>query len=113
MVVIRGQNFYPEDIEEVARRVPGIYRQRCVAFSDTDVEGHEVVSVVVEAQGRQVSGAELSERVARQVEAELDFSDVRVHVVKPSWISRTTSGKWQRALTRQRVAELPESQERI
>ena len=113
MVVVRGQNFYPEDIEEVARRVPGIYRQRCVAFSDTDVEGHEVVSVVVEAQGRQVSGAELSERVARQVEAELDFSDVRVHVVKPSWISRTTSGKWQRALTRQRVAELPESQERI
>jgi hypothetical protein len=31
---------------------------------------------------------------------------VRVYVVKPSWLTRTTSGKWQRALTRQRVSEL-------
>jgi acyl-CoA synthetase (AMP-forming)/AMP-acid ligase II len=106
MVVVRGQNYYPEDIEEVGRQVPGVYRNRCVAFSDSDEHGAEFVTVVVESDGRRVSGAELAAEVARRVEAELDFSDVRVHVVKPSWLTRTTSGKWQRALTRQRVGEL-------
>lgn len=106
MVVVRGQNYYPEDIEEVGRQVPGVYRNRCVAFSDGDGQGAEFVTVVVESDGRRVSGADLAAEVARRVEAELDFSDVRVHVVKPSWLTRTTSGKWQRALTRQRVSEL-------
>ncbi|QMU70694.1 AMP-binding protein [Streptacidiphilus sp. P02-A3a] len=104
MVIVRGQNFFPDDIEAVAREVPGIYRQRCVAFSDTEADGREVVRVVVEADPRAVSADALAAVIGARVEEELDFSDVRVHVVKPRWITRTTSGKWQRALTRQRLS---------
>ncbi|MCG0283803.1 AMP-binding protein [Streptomyces sp. PSAA01] len=108
MVIVRGQNYFPDDIEAIAREVPGIYRQRCVAFSDVTEDGREVVQVVAEADPRNAQdglAAEISARVVR----EMDFSDVRVQLVKPRWITRTTSGKWQRSLTRARLGELAES----
>jgi acyl-CoA synthetase (AMP-forming)/AMP-acid ligase II len=105
MVIVRGQNYFPDDIEAVAREVPGIYRKRCVAFSDTEEGGGEVVRVVVEADPRAVAVDGLAREVAACVEREMDFSGIRVHVVKPRWITRTTSGKWQRALTRQRISQ--------
>ncbi|MCZ7432125.1 AMP-binding protein [Streptomyces sp. WMMC1477] len=108
MVIVRGQNYFPDDIEAVAREVPGVYRQRCVAFSDATEEGHEVVRVVAEAEPKRAD-AGLEAEIAARVAREMDFTDVRVHLVKPRWISRTTSGKWQRARTRERLAELTDA----
>ncbi|RDG39815.1 AMP-binding protein [Streptomyces corynorhini] len=105
MVIVRGQNFFPDDIEAIAREAPGVYRKRCVAFSDVEESGAEVVRVVVEADPRK-AGANLASEIAAGVVREMDFSDVRVHLVKPRWITRTTSGKWQRSLTRRRLAEV-------
>ncbi|MEI7031563.1 AMP-binding protein [Streptomyces pratensis] len=105
MVIVRGQNFFPDDIEAIAREMPGVYRKRCVAFSDTEPNGGEVVRVVVEADPKSAA-ADLAGDIAARVEQEMDFSDVRVHLVKPRWITRTTSGKWQRSLTRERLSEL-------
>ncbi|CCK32371.1 AMP-dependent synthetase and ligase [Streptomyces davaonensis JCM 4913] len=104
MVVVRGQNYFPDDVEAAAQQVPGVYRQRCVAFSDVEDDGREVVRVVVEAVP-QADRAELAAQIRARVESEMDFTDVRVHLVKPRWLTRTSSGKWQRALTRERIAE--------
>lgn len=104
MVVLRGQNYFPDDVEAIAREAPGVYRKRCVAFSDTEADGREIVRVVVEAVPA-ADGEDLVARIRSRVESEMDFSDVRVHLVKPRWLTRTSSGKWQRALTRERLAE--------
>ncbi|OLB65499.1 MAG: fatty-acid--CoA ligase [Actinobacteria bacterium 13_2_20CM_2_72_6] len=101
MVVVRGQNFFPDDVESIAREVPGVYRRRCVAFSDVDADGTEHVGVIVEATG---TSDELRREVARRISAELDLAAVRVHVVRPRWLTRTTSGKWQRGLASHRLA---------
>ncbi|MEU5644534.1 AMP-binding protein [Streptomyces milbemycinicus] len=101
MVVVHGQNFFPDDVENVARTVPGVYRHRCVAFSDTDAEGGERIGVIVETDA---DPAPVLAEVRRRVAAELDLSKVRVYAVKPRWIPRTTSGKWQRVLAARRVA---------
>ncbi|MEV6319182.1 AMP-binding protein [Streptomyces sp. NPDC051776] len=100
MVVVRGQNFFPDDVEQVARTVPGVYRQRCVAFSDTDWDGGERIGVIVEASQ---DPDWVREEVRSRVAAELDLSQVQIYVVKPRWIPRTTSGKWQRLLAARRV----------
>ncbi|HEX3782605.1 MAG TPA: AMP-binding protein [Pseudonocardiaceae bacterium] len=100
MVVVRGQNFFPDDVENVAREVSGVYRRRCVAFSDTDADGGERIGVIVETGE---DPAAVREEVRRRVAAELDLAQVQVYVVKPRWIPRTTSGKWQRVLAAQRV----------
>ncbi len=100
MVVVHGQNYFPDDVEIVARTVPGVYRQRCVAFSDTDAEGGERIGVIVETGG---DPAAVREEVRKRVAAELDLSQVRVYAVKPRWIPKTSSGKTQRVLAAQRV----------
>ncbi|MFI6094830.1 AMP-binding protein [Lentzea sp. NPDC051213] len=100
MVVVHGQNFFPDDVEDVARTVPGVYRRRCVAFSDTDADGGERIGVIVETSG---DPAAVREEVRRRVASELDLSKVEVYAVQPRWIPRTTSGKWQRVLAAQRV----------
>jgi acyl-CoA synthetase (AMP-forming)/AMP-acid ligase II len=104
MVVVRGQNFFPDDVETLAREVPGVYRGRCVAFSDVDGDGVEHVGVIVESEHDGAGGAELRREVARRVSAELDLAAVRVYVVRPRWLTRTTSGKWQRTLASRRLA---------
>jgi acyl-CoA synthetase (AMP-forming)/AMP-acid ligase II len=101
MIIVRGQNFFPDDVEAIARNVPGVYRQRCVAFTEETGDGQECAGVIVEAAG---PADEIRAEVARRVAAELDLAAVRVHVVKPRWLTRTTSGKWQRALAAQRIA---------
>ncbi|WP_330346863.1 AMP-binding protein [Streptomyces sp. NBC_00582] len=100
MVVVHGQNFFPDDVEAVTRSVPGVYRRRCVAFSDTDTEGGELIGVIVETAD---DPASVCEEVRRTVSAELDLPHVRVYAVKPRWLPRTTSGKWQRVLAARRV----------
>ncbi len=102
MVVVHGQNFFPDDVETVARTVPGIYRGRCVAFADTDDEGGERIGVIVETAE---DAATVSEAVRRRIAAEVDLPRVAVYPVKPRWIPRTTSGKWQRVLAARLLAE--------
>ena len=101
MIIVHGQNFFPEDVEAIARNVPGVYRGRCVAVAEQADDGYERAAVIVES----ASAADgIRAEVARRVAAELGLAQVRVHVVKPRWLTRTTSGKWQRALAAQRVA---------
>jgi acyl-CoA synthetase (AMP-forming)/AMP-acid ligase II len=101
MIIVHGQNFFPEDVEAIARNVPGVYRRRCVAVAEETDDGCECAGVIVESAG---AADEIRAQVARRVAAELGLAQVRVHVVKPRWLTRTTSGKWQRALAAKRVA---------
>lgn len=103
MVVVRGQNFFPDDVETIARAVPGVHRGRCVAYSDTDEAGGERVGVIVEVAGADADGTVRAE-VARRIATELDLTEIAVHAVKPWWLRRTTSGKWQRTAARRRLA---------
>jgi acyl-CoA synthetase (AMP-forming)/AMP-acid ligase II len=100
MVVVHGQNFFPDDVESIARSVPGVYRRRCIAFSDTDAGGGERIGVIVETSA---DPDVVREEVRRRVAAELDLSRVQVYPVQPRWLPRTTSGKWQRVLAAKRV----------
>lgn len=101
MIIVHGQNFFPEDVESIAGNVPGVYRRRCVAIAEQADDGSECAAVIVESAG---SPDEIRAEVARRVAAELGLARVRVQVVKPRWLTRTTSGKWQRALAAKRVA---------
>jgi hypothetical protein len=81
-----------------------VYRRRCVAFSDTTPDGAEHIGVIVESTADGAAGAELCREVTRRVSAELDLAAVRVYLVRPRWLTRTTSGKWQRGPASRRLA---------
>lgn len=106
VMIVHGQNYFPDDVEAVARQVTGVYRGHCVAFADTNLDGDEHITVVVEGDSRGPGPEAIAAEVARRVAADLDLAQIRVHVVRPNWLTRTTSGKWQRGVARARLAEM-------
>ncbi|NKY48869.1 AMP-binding protein [Nocardia vermiculata] len=108
MVIVHGRNYFPTDAEYVARRVPGVYRGHAVAFADIDHDSaggsHECLGVIVESEEPSSSHDDLATLVRKHVTTELDLAAVRVHVVPPGSLTRSTSGKWQRLAAATRLA---------
>lgn len=104
MIAIDGRNFFPEDVEPIARAVPGVFRDAVVAFADVGPDGEEQLSLAVEAQPANGRTEELAARIRAEVADALGVTAVAVHVVPPRWLPRTSSGKWQRARTRDRLS---------
>ena len=102
MIVLHGQNHFPEDVEDLARAHPGVHRGRCVAFADGETETIVVVAEVPRSFDPAAVTADLRVAVAEG----LGLARVDVHAVKPGWIPQTSSGKWQRDLARRRIGEL-------
>lgn len=95
MIVVAGRNFFAEDVEDVVRPLAGVYRRRCVAVSDPEAER---IVIVAETEDT-AAGPALGIRIRAAVTSALELDAVDVQLVPPGTLPRTTSGKWQRALT--------------
>ncbi|GIG68823.1 AMP-binding protein [Phytomonospora endophytica] len=101
MIIVRGQNHFPEDVEDLVRASPDVHRGRCVAFADADSE-----HIVVVAELRpKADHAAVTTGLRVAVADRLGLAAVRVHAVRPGWLPTTSSGKWQRDLARRRLSE--------
>lgn len=100
LLIIRGRNHYPEDIEATVQAVTG---GRVAAIS-VPVHGTEELVTVVELKKRGGSGEEALRRLAR-VKSDVTSAIANAHglnigdlvLVSPGSIPTTTSGKIQRA----------------
>ena len=102
VIIIRGRNFYPEDIEHtVSGADPAFRPESCAAFS-IDVGDREQLVVLQEIEPRirefDVEGALRTIRRVIATEYELEVS--AVVLVKAGEISKTSSGKTQRSASR-------------
>lgn len=100
LIIFRGQNIYPQDIELTVELAAPELRPGCTAaFSvEGDVEtgsGGGVV-VVAELEQRDAASRELLERVARRVQEQHELPLERLVLVRRNSVSKTTSGKIQR-----------------
>jgi len=98
MIIVRGRNYYPTDIEWAVSELPGIRRGNVVAFG-VDVDGEE--HLVVCAEAHQSDAAGLTETIATTVASQFGLSVHRVEIVPQGSLPRTSSGKAQRRKTRQ------------
>jgi acyl-CoA synthetase (AMP-forming)/AMP-acid ligase II len=96
LIIVGGKNIYPQDLEAIANRVPGIYPGRAVAFGLFDERlGSEAIVMVCEmltgeeAREPQDIERELRQQVVQQTEVTL--ADVRL--VDGRWLIKTSSGK--------------------
>lgn len=102
MIIVRGENYYPEDAEAAARDLPGLHRRRCLAVADTTPDGAEVITVLGETALRDPAAvARLAEDLRTAVAGALELDAVRVHLVVPDALPRTSSGKFRRLAARQ------------
>src|ERR1044071_351010 len=100
LIIIRGRNHYPQDIELTVERSHPALRPGCGAAFSVDVEGEERLVVVQETdarrQGEQGEPGEIFETIRRAVAAEHELDLYAVILLKQGRINKTSSGKIQR-----------------
>ena len=101
MVIVRGRNLYPQDIEWTAERShPALRPGHGAAFSVDSEEGEQLV-VVHELERRGLDqAAEAADAVHRALAREHEVSVHEVVLVRPATIPKTSSGKIRRRACR-------------
>ena len=107
LIIIRGANYYPQDIELSARDLPGIKRGNVAAFSVSE-GGEERLVILAEADARE--GEDLRSRISARIQEATGLEVHRVALVPVGTLLRTTSGKLQRRKMKQLYEqdEIPE-----
>jgi fatty-acyl-CoA synthase len=98
MIIVRGRNFYPSDLEWVVSELPGVRRGNVVAFS-SDVDGDE--QLIIAAEGMSAEAENLKTAIAQRINADFALTPHEVLIVPQGTLPRTSSGKPQRRKTRQ------------
>lgn len=98
LIIIYGQNYYPQDIEMVAEQSHPALRPNCSAAFSLDVAGEERVLLVqeIERQYRQQKPKEIFQAIRKAV---LEKYELHIHgivLIKPGSMPKTSSGKIQR-----------------
>jgi acyl-CoA synthetase (AMP-forming)/AMP-acid ligase II len=105
LIVVRGRNHAPQEIEDAASGVPGV-RTGCCAAIGVVAEGADGEALVVLVErARDGAGDDLAERVASRVASRAGLRPAHVLVLEPGTLPRTSSGKIRRAETRRLYQE--------
>jgi acyl-CoA synthetase (AMP-forming)/AMP-acid ligase II/acyl carrier protein len=104
MIIIRGQNYYPNDIEfEVAQAHPALQQNSGAAFS-IDVEGTERLAIVHEvkrAEWRAADPDAVIDAIRQGLSEAFDITPYRIVLIFPMSVPKTSSGKVQRQRAKQ------------
>jgi len=106
LIIVAGNNVYPEDIEDAVGRVPGVIPGRVVAFGvDDERLGTEMLCVVAETETPDGSEAKALRLAVVQAGMGVDATIARVYLVPPRWMIKSSSGKPARAANRTRALD--------
>jgi acyl-CoA synthetase (AMP-forming)/AMP-acid ligase II len=109
MMIVRGRNIYPQDVEHIAERAhPGLRLNSAAAFlagvEDTGREGMVLVQEVERTARRSIDPVAASMAIRRAVFDEFEITLQSIVLVEPGSIPKTSSGKIRRAETRRWLA---------
>jgi acyl-CoA synthetase (AMP-forming)/AMP-acid ligase II len=104
LMIIRGRNIYPQDIEATAARSDPLLRADSGAAFSVEADGAErlVVAIEVERQARPGQAEEIIGAIRRAIAEEHDLEADGVLLLKVGGIPRTSSGKVRRHACRER-----------
>lgn len=104
LIIIRGINHYPQDIEFTVQAVnPALRANYGAVFTVPGDDGEETLVVVQEierTERRKIDATELAGLIQEAVTEEHGVSARHVALIRPGTLPKTTSGKIQRRLTR-------------
>ncbi|MFT3927913.1 MAG: AMP-binding protein [Myxococcales bacterium] len=106
LLIVRGRNLYPEDIEHTVQGAHPAARANCAAAFSVDFEGEERVCLIQEVELTQELDWEQVGRMLRAAvfaEHELILHDL--WLVRPGTLPKTSSGKVQRSLAKRRYLD--------
>ncbi|MEY2590529.1 MAG: fatty-acyl-CoA synthase [Acidimicrobiaceae bacterium] len=102
VIIVGGRNVFPEDVERVAGAVDGVRAGNVIAFG-VDANGKEGVIVVAETKSPDVDLTRRS--VSERVRGAIGMPPKDIVLVAPGTLPKTSSGKLQRSLCRDRYLD--------
>ncbi len=108
LVIIRGRNFYPQDIEYVVETAnPALASHSCAAFS-IDIDEEERLAVAQEVRRENWKNLDVEQAfddIRRAVAEEFEIAVHLIVLLLPMSLPKTSSGKIQRQLTKKLLLE--------
>ena len=99
MIILRGQNYYPQDIENVVERASGLIRHNCIAAFQIHEDSEPALAIVAEVKNPKVLPD--ARKIAAAVRSYLNVEVALISFIAPRAIPRTSSGKIMRHKTKQ------------
>ena len=106
LLIVGGENIYPQDIEEIVCGHPAIHDGRAIAMGlyNPDLGTEDVVVVAeVENEALLTGSLKLEQEIRGQVVAGLGIAVRAIFLKPPKWIVKSTAGKAARSETRQKL----------
>ncbi len=102
LIIIRGTNHYPQDIEVTVEAAHPLIRQGCSAAFTVEVNGQEELVVVAEVrQSKNANFSEAIDAIRQAIVENHDLQTYAVVLIKARTINKTSSGKIQRRATKE------------
>ena len=101
LIILAGENIYPQDLEEIVAAHPAVHDGRAVAMGAYNPQtGTEDVVVVAEVEGHKSLGdAALEQELRDSVISGMGIAVGRIYLKPPKWIVKSTAGKPARLAT--------------
>jgi fatty-acyl-CoA synthase len=106
LLIVGGENIYPQDIEEIVGAHPTIHDGRAIAMGIYNPEiGTEDIVVVAEVDKREMlaQASEIEQQIRSSVVAALGIAVKKIFLFPPKWIVKSTAGKPARSATREKL----------
>src|ERR1700722_18037234 len=99
MIILRGQNYYPHDIENVVEKSSGLIRHNCVAAFQIQEDSEPALAIVAEVKNPRALPE--ARKIAAAVRNYLNVEVAMISFIAPRAIPRTSSGKIMRHKSKQ------------
>jgi fatty-acyl-CoA synthase len=108
LLIVGGENIYPQDIEEIVATHPAIHDGRVIAMGlyNADLGTEDIVVVgEVENEGLLGRAEELEREIRGRIVAGLGVTVRTIFLKPPKWIVKSTAGKPARSGTREKLLQ--------
>ncbi len=103
VIILGGRNVHPQDVERVISTLDGVRAGNVIAFGTAGKRGKEALVVVAET--KELEHAQIRDSIRDAVYGNIGLPPADVVLVRPGTLPKTSSGKLQRTLCKQRWSD--------
>jgi len=106
LLIVGGENLYPQDIEEIVASHPAIHDGRVIAMGVYNPDlGTEDIVVVAEVERKELlaNAMEIEREIRNLVVVGIGVAVRMIFLKPPKWIVKSTAGKAARSTTREKL----------